>query len=256
MINITFLGTGTSQGIPVIGSDHPVSLSKNLKDKRLRSSVLISWNKFKLLIDCGPDFRQQMIRSNCNKLDAVLFTHEHADHTSGLDDIRPFSYRQGKIPIYLHKRVLNSLESRFAYIFNENQRYPGAPEFNVNLISKEKNFELGGKTIIPIEVLHQKLPVLGFRIDDFAYLTDVKTIEHKELNKIYNLDTLVLNALRFEPHPTHLNIDEAIQIINKIKPNKTYLTHISHNMGFHDEVSKKLPENVYLSYDGLEIDVN
>ena len=256
MIKITFLGTGTSQGIPVIGSDHPVSLSENLKDKRLRSSVLISWNDFNLLIDCGPDFRQQMLTSNCSRLDSILFTHEHADHTSGLDDIRPFSYRQGKIPIYLHKRVLNSLETRFAYIFNENHRYPGAPEFIVNLISKENNFELGGKTIIPIEVLHQKLPVLGFRIDDFAYLTDVKTIEPEELDKIYNLDTLVLNALRFEPHPTHLNIDEAIKIINAIKPKKTYLTHISQNMGFHDEVSKKLPENVYLSYDGLEIKTN
>ncbi|MEC9065003.1 MAG: MBL fold metallo-hydrolase [Bacteroidota bacterium] len=255
-MKITFLGTGTSQGIPVIGSDHPVSLSENLKDKRLRSSVLISWNDFNLLIDCGPDFRQQMLTSNCSRLDSILFTHEHADHTSGLDDIRPFSYRQGKIPIYLHKRVLNSLETRFAYIFNENHRYPGAPEFIVNLISKENNFELGGKTIIPIEVLHQKLPVLGFRIDDFAYLTDVKTIEPEELDKIYNLDTLVLNALRFEPHPTHLNIDEAIKIINTIKPKKTYLTHISHNMGFHDEVSKKLPKNVYLSYDGLEIKTN
>ena len=256
MFKITFLGTGTSQGIPVIGSDHPVSLSDNLKDKRLRCSVLISWDNFNLLIDCGPDFRLQMLRFNCNKLDSILFTHEHADHTSGLDDIRPFSYRQGKIPIYLHKRVLNSLETRFAYIFNEHQRYPGAPEFIVNLIGKENKFEVGGKTVTPIEVLHQKLPVLGYRIDNFAYLTDVKTIEDKELDKIHNLDILVLNALRFKPHPTHLNIDEAVQIINKIKPKKTYLTHISHDMGFHDEVSKKLPKNVHLSYDGLEIKLN
>ena len=256
MFKITFLGTATSQGIPVIGSDNPVSLSDNLKDKRLRSSVLINWDDFNLLIDCGPDFRQQMIRSNCSKLDAILFTHEHADHTAGLDDIRPFSYRQGKIPIYLHKRVLNSFETRFAYIFNEHQRYPGVPDFTVNLISKENDFEVGGKLITPIEVLHQKLPVLGFRIDNFAYLTDVKTIETKELDKIYNLDVLVLSALRFEPHPTHLNIDEAIQIINKVKPKKTYLIHISHDMGFHDEVSKRLPENVYLSYDGLEIEIN
>ena len=256
MFKITFLGTATSQGIPVIGSDNPVSLSDNLKDKRLRSSVLINWDDFNLLIDCGPDFRQQMIRSNCSKLDAILFTHEHADHTAGLDDIRPFSYRQGKIPIYLHKRVLNSFETRFAYIFNEHQRYPGVSEFTVNLISKENDFEVGGKLITPVEVLHQKLPVLGFRIDNFAYLTDVKTIETKELDKIYNLDVLVLSALRFEPHPTHLNIDEAIQIINKVKPKKTYLIHISHDMGFHDEVSKNLPENVYLSYDGLEIEIN
>ena len=256
MFKITFLGTGTSQGIPVIGSDHPVSLSDNLKDKRLRCSVLISWDNFNLVIDCGPDFRQQMLRFNCNKLDSILFTHEHADHTSGLDDIRPFYYRQGKIPIYLHKRVLNSLETRFAYIFNEHQRYPGSPEFIVNLIGKENKFEVGGKTVTPIEVLHQKLPVLGYRIHNFAYLTDVKTIDDKELNKIHNLDVLVLNALRFKPHPTHLNIDEAVQIINKIKPKKTYLTHISHDMGFHDEVSKKLPKNVHLSYDGLEVKLN
>ena len=256
MFKTTFLGTGTSQGIPVIGSDHPVSLSDNSKDKRLRSSVLISWDDYNLLIDCGPDFRQQMLRHKCNKLDSILFTHEHADHTAGLDDIRPFSYRQGKIPIYLHKRVLNSLETRFGYIFNEHQRYPGAPKFNVNLIDKENKFEVGGKLITPIEVFHQKLPVLGFRIENFAYLTDAKTIEAKELDKIHNLDVLVLNALRFKPHPTHLNIDEAIQIINKIKPKKTYLTHISHDMGFHDEVSKKLPDNVYLSYDGLEIKLN
>ena len=256
MFRITFLGTGTSQGIPVIGSDHPVSLSDNSKDKRLRSSVLLNWDSFNLIIDCGPDFRQQMLRCNCNKLDSILFTHEHADHTSGLDDIRPFSYRQGQIPIYLHKRVLNSLETRFAYIFNENQRYSGAPEFNINLVNKENKFELGGKVITPIEVFHQRLPVLGYRIDNFAYLTDVKTIEPNELDKIFNLDVLVLNALRFKPHPTHLNIDEAIKIINKVKPKKTYLTHISHDMGFHNEVSKELPENVYLSYDGLEIKLN
>ncbi len=256
MFRMTFLGTGTSQGIPVIGSDHPVSLSDNSKDKRLRSSILLHWDNFNLIIDCGPDFRQQMLRCNCKKLDSIIFTHEHADHTSGIDDIRPFCYRQGKIPIYLHKRVLNSLETRFAYIFNENQRYPGSPEFNINLINKEHEFEVGGKIITPIEVLHQKLPVLGYRIDNIAYLTDVKTIEDKELDKIHDLDVLVLNALRYKPHPTHLNIDEAIQIINKIKPKKTYLTHISHNMGFHDEVSEKLPENVYLSYDGLEIDLN
>ena len=256
MFKITFLGTGTSQGIPVIGSNHPVSLSNNSKDKRLRSSVMVSWDKFNLVIDCGPDFRQQMLRCNCNKLDSILFTHEHADHTAGLDDIRPFSYRQGQIPIYLHKRVLNSLETRFAYIFNENQRYPGAPEFNINLVDKENKFELGGKVITPIEVFHQRLPVLGYRIDNFAYLTDVKTIEPNELDKIFNLDVLVLNALRFKSHPTHLNIDEAIQIINKVKPKKTYLTHISQDMGFHDEVSKELPENVYLSYDGLEIKLN
>lgn len=253
MIKITFLGTGTSQGIPVIGSDHPVSLSNDQKDKRLRSSINIQYNDISINIDCGPDFRQQMLKLNCSKMDAILFTHEHADHTSGIDDVRPFYFKQGKIPIYLHKRVLVSLEERYSYIFNSKKRYPGAPEFEINLIDKNTKFKIKNIRITPIESLHLNLPVLGFRIKDFAYLTDVKTIDESELKKLKNLKILVLNALRFEPHPSHLNVDEAISIINKIKPKKTLFTHISHNMGFHEEVCKKLPSNISLAYDGLEI---
>ena len=256
MLKITFLGTGTSQGIPVIGSDHPVSFSKDPRDKRLRSSILIEYDNYNFVIDCGPDFRQQMLRTNCRKLDAIIFTHEHADHTTGIDDVRPFFFRQGKIPIYLHKRVLESLHERFAYIFDPKQKYPGAPDFEVNLINKENDFNLFGLNITPIESLHLRLPVLGFRIGKFAYLTDVKTISGIELEKLKKLDTLVINSLRYEPHPSHLNIEEALDIVNSINPKKTYFTHISHNMGFHKEVCDKLPESVSLAYDGLVLEIN
>ena len=256
MLKITFLGTGTSQGIPVIGSDHPVSFSKDPRDKRLRSSILIEYDNYNFVIDCGPDFRQQMLRTNCRKLDAIIFTHEHADHTTGIDDVRPFFFRQGKIPIYLHKRVLGSLHERFAYIFDPKQKYPGAPDFEVNLINKENDFNLFGLNITPIESLHLRLPVLGFRIGKFAYLTDVKTISGIELEKLKELDTLVINSLRYEPHPSHLNIEEALDIVNSINPKKSFFTHISHNMGFHKEVCDKLPESVSLAYDGLVLEIN
>ena len=256
MLKITFLGTGTSQGIPVIGSDHPVSFSKDLKDKRLRSSILIQNDDISINVDCGPDFRQQMLRTDCKNLDAIIFTHEHADHTSGIDDTRPFFFRQGKIPIYLHERVLNSLKERFAYIFNTQKRYPGAPDFEINLIDKNQDFKIKNLIITPVESMHMKLPVLGFRINKFAYLTDVKTIERKELEKLTNLDVLVINALRFDPHPSHLNVDEAINIIDQINPKMTYFTHISHNMGFHEEVCNKLPNNISLAYDGLILELN
>ena len=256
MIKITFLGTGTSQGIPVIGSDHPVSFSDDLKDKRLRSSILIEYKDFNFVIDCGPDFRQQMLRTNCRKLDAIIFTHEHADHTTGIDDVRPYFFRQGKIPIYLHERVLNSLHNRFAYIFDPKQKYPGAPDFEVNLITKENDFQISGLNITPIEAVHYKLPVLGFRLGKFAYLTDVKTISDKEMLKLNGLDTLVINALRYESHPSHLNIEEALEIIDQVKPKQTFFTHISHNMGFHEEVCSSLPKSVSLAFDGLVLEVD
>ena len=256
MIKITFLGTGTSQGIPVIGSDHPVSFSKDLKDKRLRSSILIEYKNLNFTIDCGPDFRQQMLRANCKKLDGIIFTHEHADHTTGIDDVRPFFFRQGKIPIFLNERVLKSLENRFAYIFDPKYKYPGAPDFQVNIIKNNQNFKIYDLEITPIESMHLKLSVFGYRIENFAYLTDVKTISDEELKKLKGLDTLVINALRFEPHPSHLNVEEAIEIIDQIKPKNTFFTHISHNMGFHEEVCRKLPKNVTLAYDGLVLEID
>jgi phosphoribosyl 1,2-cyclic phosphate phosphodiesterase len=252
-LKVYFLGTGTSQGIPVIGSNHSVCKSKDAKDKRLRVSVWIYDENYSFVIDCGPDFRQQMLTSGCTKLDAILFTHEHADHTAGLDDIRPFFFKQGDIPIYAHKRVIENLKKRFDYIFEIENKYPGAPSVAINEVISNQNFIVGNKTIIPIEVMHGNLQVFGYRIDNFAYLTDVKTIEEKELEKLKNLDVLVVNALREEPHSTHFNLEEALNFIALVKPKKSYLTHISHLMGFHEEVQQKLPKNVYLAYDNLEI---
>lgn len=252
-MKVYFLGTGTSQGIPVIGSNHPVCLSKNPKDKRLRVSVWISWDNFSLVIDCGPDFRQQMLTSKCPKIDAILYTHEHADHTAGLDDIRPFNFSHGSISIYGHQRVLNNLKKRYDYIFETINKYPGAPTVNPIEIKNNEAFNLGGIEIIPINVMHGNLQVFGYRIKSFAYLTDVKTIDNQEIEKLKNLEVLVVNALREEHHNTHFNLKEALDFIELVKPKKTYLTHISHHLGFHDEVQNKLPENVFLAYDNLEI---
>lgn len=254
-MKVYFLGTGTSQGIPVIGSNHSVCLSDNPKDKRLRVSVWISWEEFSLVIDCGPDFRQQMLTSKCTKVEAILYTHEHADHTAGMDDIRPFNFKQGNIPIYAHQRVLENLKKRFDYIFETENKYPGAPTVSPIEVINNQPFILGEKTVIPIDVMHGNLQVFGYRIDDFAYLTDVKTIDKSELEKLKNLDVLVVNALREEAHNTHFNLQEALDFIALVQPKNTYLTHISHLFGFHDEIQQKLPKNVYLAYDNLEINI-
>jgi phosphoribosyl 1,2-cyclic phosphate phosphodiesterase len=254
-LKILFLGTGTSQGIPVIGSNHPVCLSTNPKDKRLRVSVWLVFENTSIVIDCGPDFRQQMLTSKCNSIDAILFTHEHADHTAGLDDIRPFFFKQGNVPIYGHKRVLNNLKKRFDYIFETENKYPGAPGVNSVEVIENKSFLIGNKEIIPINVMHGELPIFGYRIANFCYLTDVKTISDFEINKLQNLDVLVINALRIETHITHFNLQDALDFIKFVKPKKAYLTHISHLMGFHDEIQNNLPENVFLAYDNLEINI-
>lgn len=252
-MNLYFLGTGTSQGIPVIGSTHSVCLSQDFKDKRLRVSAKISWDDYTFIIDCGPDFRQQMLTSNCQKIDGILFTHEHSDHTAGLDDIRPFNFRQGDIPIYGHQRVIANLKKRFDYIFETVNKYPGAPSVKTIEVINNQSFAIGNKTAIPINVMHGQLQVFGYRIDDFAYLTDVKTIEESEMHKLKNLKVLVVNALREEPHHSHFNLREALDFIALVKPEKTYLTHISHILGFHEEVQQRLPNNVYLAYDNLQI---
>lgn len=253
-LKITFLGTGTSQGIPVIGSTHPVCLSTNPKDKRLRVSVMVQWDDNTFVVDCGPDFRQQMLRANPKKIDAILFTHEHADHTAGIDDIRPYCFRQGEMPIYAHKRVIEQLKIRFEYVFATENRYPGAPNVKVNQI-KNDPFTVNGKQIITIEGFHHKLQVFGFRFDQFAYLTDIKTIAKAEINKLKNLEVLVINALREEEHISHLNLNEALEIVNIIQPKRAYFTHISHLLGFHEDVQQKLPKNVFLAYDQLEITI-
>jgi phosphoribosyl 1,2-cyclic phosphate phosphodiesterase len=254
-LNIYFLGTGTSQGIPVIGSNHSVCLSTDRKDKRLRVSVWLQDEDFSVVIDCGPDFRQQMLTSKCTQIDAILFTHEHADHTAGLDDIRPFFFRQGNIPVYAHHRVMNNLSKRFDYIFNDANKYPGAPSVIKKEVLENQNFQINNKTIIPINAMHGNLQVFGYKIGDFAYLTDIKTIDKTEIEKIIGVKVLVINALREEEHNTHFNLKEALDFIHLVQPKKAYLTHISHLLGFHEEVQQKLPENVYIAYDNLEIKI-
>ena len=251
-MKITFLGTGTSQGIPMIANDDPVCLSNDSKDKRLRSSVMISWDDTCYVIDCGPDFRQQMLRENIQAINGVLFTHEHSDHTAGIDDLRPFTYKMGEVPIYAQERVIESLKVRFSYIFETENRYAGAPKLIENIIGSN-SFMLNGVQVTPIAVMHGKLPITGYRFGNVAYITDLKTMSDHEKKKLENLDVLILNALRISAHPTHLNLEEAISFVNEIKPKKAYFTHISHKLGFHEEVEKILPENVFLSYDGLEI---
>lgn len=254
-MNVRFLGTGTSQGIPVIGSDHPVCHSTDPRDRRLRVSAWVQVGEVSIVIDCGPDFRQQMLASDCTRIDALLFTHEHADHTAGLDDIRPFNFRYGPMPVYAHRRVLANLEERFAYIFATENRYPGAPSVVMHEVVNGQPFQIKGVSIVPIDTLHGDLQVFGYRIGDFAYLTDVKTISDEETLKLEDVKVLVINALRIEPHDTHFNLEEALAFIGRVKPERTYLTHISHHFGFHEEVQRMLPENVYLAYDNLEITI-
>ena len=253
-MRITFLGTGTSQGIPMIANNHPVCLSSDFKDKRLRSSIMISWNDVNYIIDCGPDFRAQMLREKVQSINGVLFTHEHSDHTAGFDDVRPFSYQMGEVPIYLDARTLISLQKRFEYIFETENRYPRAPKVVANLVSG-KPFNLDGVDVMPIEVMHGKLPVTCYRFGDFVYLTDIKTISEKEKEKLKGVKTIVVSALRIEAHPTHFNLEEALAFVEEIKPEKAYFSHISHRLGFHKDVEKSLPENVFLAFDGLKIEI-
>ncbi|WP_299155144.1 MBL fold metallo-hydrolase [uncultured Christiangramia sp.] len=253
-MEVTFLGTGTSQGIPIIGVDHPVCYSDDPRDKRLRVSVLVSWKGKNILIDCGPDFRQQMLANNVKKLDAIFYTHEHNDHTAGLDDIRPYFFRQGDIPIFAHKRVLNSLKRKFDYIFTSEDRYPGAPAVIENVVQNEQ-FQFEGLNVMPVDFKHNKLQVFGYRLGDFAYLTDIKTISEEEIAKLKDLKILVVSALRREPHHSHFNLEEALEFVEIVKPERTYFTHISHMLGFHAEVEEELPVNVHLAYDNLKIEI-
>lgn len=256
MIKVTFLGTGTSQGVPVIGCQCQVCCSENLKDKRLRSSILIETETANIVIDTGADFRQQMLREKVQKLDAVLFTHEHKDHTAGLDDIRAFNFLQKKnMPLYGTQKVLNQIKQEFAYIFAE-KRYPGIPQVELHEISKEESFYIEQTKVMPIEVFHYRLPVLGFRIGSFTYITDANYIASEEMAKIYGSKILVINALQKEKHISHYNLEEAITVAQHIGAEQTYFTHISHKMGLHEEVSKELPEKIAIAYDGLSFVVD
>jgi phosphoribosyl 1,2-cyclic phosphate phosphodiesterase len=250
----TFLGTGTSQGVPVIGCTCSVCSSLDYRDKRLRTSLHIQTESNSLVIDTGPDFRQQMLREKTKSIQALLFTHAHRDHTAGLDDIRAYNFMQQQdIPLYAQAQVIDQLKKEYSYIFSEH-KYPGIPQLTCAEIN-EDDFTIGNDVITPLLVLHYKLPVLGFRIGNFAYITDANFISDKTFAKLKDVDTLVLNALQIEKHISHFNLTEAIEIVDKIKPRKTYFTHISHKLGTHSEISKLLPSGIELAYDGLKIEV-
>lgn len=253
--NITFLGTGTSQGVPVIACNCAVCLSENSKDKRLRCSVLVEYNGKNYVIDSGPDFRQQMLRANVQSLEALIFTHEHKDHVAGMDDVRAFNFKQKKdMEIYCSAAVEKALRREFYYVFEAN-KYPGVPAVNLNRIEKEP-FQINDLNVVPIEVMHYKMPVQAFRINDFTYITDAKTVTKKERAKIRGTKVLVVNALRREEHISHFNLEQALAFIKDINPEKAYLTHISHLFGTHEDIEKELPKNVFVAFDGLRIEMN
>lgn len=251
-MTITFLGTGTSQGVPVIGCLCGVCKSLDYRDKRLRSSVHITIDDQSFVIDTGPDFRQQMLRENITRLDAILFTHAHRDHTAGLDDVRAYNFLQNMdMPVYGTRETLDQIRNDFAYIF-EAHHYPGLPRLNLRPIT-EDSFHINGIKITPLPVTHLRLPVLGFRVGDFSYITDANFISEETYKKLEGTKVLVLNALQQEPHISHFTLQQAIEVAQKIKAGKTYFTHLSHKMGLHAEVSKQLPENIQFSFDGLVV---
>ncbi len=249
---VTFLGTGTSQGVPVIGCDCEVCRSLDFRDKRLRVSVHVQVGGKSLVIDTGPDFRQQVLRERISRLDAVLMTHEHKDHTAGLDDVRAYNFRQQRdMPVYGRERVLEQIKREFSYAFAE-KKYPGVPRIQLHSI-ENKPFSVEGVAITPVEVLHHRLPVFGFRIGDFTYITDANFISDEEVTKIRGTRILVLNALQKEAHVSHFTLAEALQQVQRIGPERAYLTHLSHRMGRHAAVEAELPPNVRIAYDGLKI---
>lgn len=251
-MKITFLGTGTSQGVPVIGCGCAVCSSLDFRDKRLRTSVHLAVDNLSLLIDTGPDFRQQMLREHITKLDGILFTHAHRDHTAGLDDVRAFNFMQHmSMPVYGTATTLQQLKNDFAYIFGPKD-YPGLPQVDLHEIGTE-SFNFQSINITPLLVYHFKMPVLGFRIHNFSYITDCNHIPEETFEKLQGTETLVLNALQREQHISHFNLEEAIRMVDVIKPKQAYFTHISHKLGSHAEVQKELPSHIHLAYDGLRL---
>jgi phosphoribosyl 1,2-cyclic phosphate phosphodiesterase len=254
-LKVTFLGTGTSQGIPLIGCECKVCTSAHKKDNRLRSSVLIEYKNTTLVIDTGPDFRQQMLREKVKKLDAVVFTHEHKDHIAGLDEVRAFNFINKMVmPVYATERVQTALKREFAYVFS-GEDYPGLPQIELKTFD-DATFMVGDIQIQPINVLHYKLPVKAFRIGNFTYITDANFVSDKEKEKIRGSEIIVVNALRRNEHISHFTFSQAIDFANEFRAKKTYFTHISHQLGKHEEVSLELPDHIELAYDGLSFELH
>jgi len=253
-LTVTFLGTGTSQGVPVIGCTCPVCQSTDGRDNRLRTSAHVEVDGKSIVVDTGPDFRQQILRENIKALDAVLFTHKHKDHVGGLDDVRSFNFKQQRsMPIYGSQATIERIKIEYSYAF-EKKTYPGVPRILLNAIDNQP-FDVDGTTVVPILVYHHKLPVFGFRIHNFTYITDANHIPDSEIEKIRGTEILVLNALQREAHISHFTLQQAIELSEALRPRKTYFTHISHNLGFHREVDHELPENMQLAYDGLKVEI-
>jgi len=251
-VKITFLGTGTSQGVPVIACECAICQSSDPKDKRLRASILVETSANTIVIDAGPDFRQQMLNAGVKRMDAILLTHEHKDHIAGMDDLRAFNFKsQAAIDIYAEERVQAAVRNEYAYVFSENH-YPGVPRMELHNIDNY-NFEIRGDVIIPLRVFHYRLPVFGFRIGDMAYITDANYIPEETKEKLIGVKYLVINALRKEKHISHFSLDEALGLIREVSPRKAYITHIGHQMGKQAEVNRELPVNVTLAWDGLEV---
>jgi phosphoribosyl 1,2-cyclic phosphate phosphodiesterase len=254
MFKITFLGTGTSTGVPVVACDCQVCLSTDRRDHRLRTSAMVEVNHVRLIIDCGPDFRYQMIREKVDNISAILFTHGHRDHIAGLDDVRAFNYVLNKtVDIFASQEVVDAINKEFPYILHE-KRFFGAPQLQFNII-ENKSFDVDGITIIPIEVMHNKLHVFGFRIGPLSYITDASFISDQEKKKLYGSEILVINALRKSRHISHFSLSEAIGQIQEINPGRAYITHLSHFMGLHQKIEESLPENVFIAYDGLKLEI-
>lgn len=254
-LEVTFLGTGTSQGVPVIACDCAVCTSVDPRDNRLRTSVYIRSGETSIVIDTGPDFRQQMLRESINILDAVVFTHEHKDHVAGMDDIRAFNFAQkNAMEVYCTERVAEALKREFHYVFTDDG-YPGVPKVNLNIIDSTE-FSIKDVQLQPIRVMHYKMPVQGFRIGGFTYITDAKYIPDRELEKIKGSEVLVLNALRKQEHVAHFTLDEAVELAQSLDVKRTYFTHISHYLGKHEDVSRELPEGIDLAYDGLKVTID
>jgi phosphoribosyl 1,2-cyclic phosphate phosphodiesterase len=254
-LKVRFLGTGTSQGVPVIACKCKVCTSPNPKDNRLRTSILVESDNTSIVIDSGPDFRQQMLREQVDHLHAVVFTHEHKDHIAGLDDVRAYNFfNEYVMPVYATTRVQEALKREYAYIFSD-VFYPGIPKIELISIDKHQDIQIGDITLKPIEVMHYKLPVLGFRINNFTYITDAKSVNEEELKKFEGTDILVLNALRRETHVSHFTLEEAIRFAEKIQPKKCYFTHLSHQIGLHDELEKELPAFIKIAYDGMQLEI-
>ena len=253
-MKITFLGTGTSQGVPLIGCQCAVCASTNKKDKRLRCAIWIQTEDASIVIDSGPDFRYQMLRAKVNKLDAIVFTHGHKDHVAGLDDIRAYNFFEKKpVAVYATEETQETLRREFSYIFAD-LSYPGIPQIELNTINTKDSFTIKDVTITPIRLLHYKMEVLGFRIGPFTYITDANFIAPEEIDKIRGSKTIVLNALRHEPHISHYTLSEAIVVANDLNPQETYFTHISHQLGQHDMIDSELPSGMHLAYDGLTLE--